>query len=122
MKYRNRQGGESQILPLAVTAVILVVGYVALDRYTSGQKDMLVVESRGLHMITALGSYKREGGSYPEALNKLVPKFASAVSQCPDGEPISYTTAGNEYVLSCPNVVFKYKAYRYDSRTKAWGE
>lgn len=122
MKHQSHQGGASQIIPLAVMAVVLVIGYVALDRYTSGQKDMLAVESRGMHMITALGSYKRESGGYPDALGKLVPKFASAVSKCPDGEPMGYSLIASEYVLSCRSVVFKYKPYKYDSRTKTWGE
>jgi len=122
MKRRNHQRGTSQVIPLAIMAVVLVLAYVVLELYSGGQKDMLTVESRGLHMITALGSYKRETGSYPDTLNKLVPKFAWAVSKCPNGEPIGYRLAANEYVLSCQNIVFKYKPYSYDSRTKAWGE
>jgi hypothetical protein len=103
-------------------AVVLVLAYAALELYSGGQKDMLTVESRGLHMITALGSYKRENGSYPDSLNTLVPKFAWAVSKCPNGQPMGYRLAANEYVLSCQNVVFKYKPYSYDSRSRAWGE
>ena len=122
MIFRKRQAGAGQVMPLAVIAVVLVAGYVALDRYTSGQKDMLIVESRGMRMITALGYYKRESGSYPDALNKLVPIFASAVSRCPDGQPMSYMPSANEYVLSCQSVVFKQKPYSYDSRSKAWNE
>lgn len=122
MNCRNCQRGASQVVPLAVMAVVLVAGYVVLELYSGGQKDMLTVESRGLHMITALGSYKRENGSYPDTLGKLVPKFAWATSKCPNGEPMGYRLAANEYVLSCNGVIFKYKPYSYDSRTKAWGE
>jgi len=122
MKRRGFQRGVSQVITLAVMAVVLVLAYVALELYSSGQKDMLTVESRGLHMITALGSYKRENGRYPDTLNKLVPKFAWAVSRCPNGEPIDYRLSANEYVLSCRNVVFKYRAYSYDSRTRTWDD
>ena len=122
MIFRKGQAGAGQVIPLAVIAVVLVVGYVALDRYTSGQKDILIVESRGMHMISALGYYKRESGSYPDAINKLVPKFASAVSKCPDGQPMSYVPSANEFVLSCQNVIFRQKPYSYDSRSKAWNE
>lgn len=122
MTQRKGQAGASQIAPLAVIAVILVVGYVALDRYTSGQKDMLLVESRGMNMIAALSSFKRESGSYPDSLNKLVPKFSSVVSRCPDGQPMGYLLSASEYVLSCRNVVFKQRPYSYDSRSKAWND
>ncbi len=122
MAHRKRQAGASQIVPLAVIAAILVVGYVVLDRYTSGQKDVMTVESRGTNMIAALGSYKRDTGSYPDSLNKLVPKFTTGVSRCPDGQPMGYLLSASEYVLSCRNVVFKQKPYNYDSRSKAWND
>jgi hypothetical protein len=122
MIHRKRQAGASQIVPLAVMAVILLVGYVALDRYTSGQKDMVIVESRGMNMIAALGSFKRETGNYPDSLSKLVPKFATRISRCPDGQPIGYLLSAGEYVLSCHNVVFKQRPYNYDSRSKSWND
>ncbi len=122
MTHRKRQAGASQIVPLAVIAVILVVAYVALDRYTGGQKDMMTAESRGMSMIAALGAFKRETGAYPDALGKLVPKFAASVSRCPDSQPMGYAPSGGEYLLSCQNVVFKQKAYTYDSRARAWSE
>ena len=122
MIFRKVQAGAGQVIPLTVIAVVLVVGYVALDRYTSGQKDTMTVESRGMQMIAALGYYKRESGSYPDALTKLVPKFASGVSRCPDGRPMGYVASANEYMLSCQNVVFKQMPYSYDSRSKAWNE
>ncbi len=120
MSHRRTQAGAGQLVPLAITAIILVVGYVALDMYSGGQKDMLTVESRGMQMISALATYRRQSGGYPDALDKLVPKYAPAVSKCPDGEPISYVLASNEYALSCRNVVFKQRPYGYDSRSKAW--
>src|SRR2546425_13131781 len=49
---------------------------------------MLTVESRGVGMISALSAYKRESGAYPEALDKLVPKYVPAVSKCPGGVPM----------------------------------
>ena len=122
MTHRRRQAGASQIIPLVVIAIVLVVGYVLLDLYTSSQKDMMKVESRGMNMIAALGSYKRETGIYPDSLNKLVPKFATGVSRCPNGQPMAYLLSASEYVLSCSNVVFKRKPYNYDSRSKAWND
>jgi hypothetical protein len=120
MSQQRSQGGAGQLVPLAVTAIVLVVGYVALDMYSGGQKDMLSVEARGMQMISALATYRRQNGSYPDALDKLVPKYAPAVSKCPDGEPMAYVLASNEYVLSCRKVVFKQRPYSYDSRSKAW--
>jgi hypothetical protein len=120
MSYRGTQTGAGQLIPLAITAAILIVGYVALDMYSGGQKDTLTVESRGMQMISALATYRRQSGSYPDALDKLVPKYAPAVSKCPDGGPMAYVLASGEYLLSCRNVVFRQKPYSYDSRSKAW--
>ncbi|TMG91668.1 MAG: hypothetical protein E6H72_08795 [Betaproteobacteria bacterium] len=120
MNAANRQAGLSQIVLLVVIAVALAAAYVAIDLYTGGEKDMLTVESRGVGMISALSAYKRESGAYPEALDKLVPKYVSAVSQCPGGVPMGYLVSSGEYVISCPNVVFKSMPYSYDSRSKRW--
>jgi hypothetical protein len=120
MNAANRQAGVSQIVLLVVLAVALAAAYVAIDLYTGGEKDMLTVETRGVGMISALSAYKRDSGAYPEALDKLVPKYALAVSKCPSGAPIGYLVSGGEYVISCPNVVFKSMPYSYDSRSKRW--
>jgi len=120
MKRLDLQAGMGQVVPLVVIAVVLAAGYVAIDMYTDGQKDMLTVETRGLQMVSALAKYRREIGAYPDTLDKLVPKHAAAVSQCPNGERMGYVLSASEYMLSCPNVVFKYKPYRYDSRLKSW--
>ena len=120
MSAANRQTGLSQIVLLAVIAVALAAAYVAIDLYTGGEKDMLTVESRGVGMISALSAYKRESGAYPEALDKLVPKHVPAVSKCPGGVPMGYLISSGEYVISCPNVVFKSMPYSYDSRSKRW--
>jgi len=116
----NSQGRAGQIIPLAIVVVVLSIGYIALDMYSDGQKAMLTVETRGLQMISALASYRRDQGSYPDALVKLVPKHAADIGQCPNGEPMGYVLSGAEYVLSCRNVVFKQKPYSYDSRSKNW--
>jgi hypothetical protein len=71
-------------------------------------------------MVSALSSYKRESGAYPEALDKLVPKYVPTVSKCPGGAPMGYLASSDGYVLSCPNVVFKSMPYSYDSRSKRW--
>ena len=120
MNVASRQAGVSQIILLVVIAVALAAAYVAIDLYTGGEKDMLSVETRGLHMISALSAHKRESGAYPETLDKLVPKYVLAVSKCPGGAPMGYLVSSDEYVLSCPNVVFKTMPYSYDSRSKRW--
>jgi len=120
MNAENRQAGVSQILLLVVMAVALAAAYVAIDLYTGGEKDMLTAETRGVQMISALSAYKRESGAYPEALDKLVPKYVVAVSKCPSGAPMGYLVSSGEYVISCPNVVFKSMPYSYDSRSKRW--
>ena len=120
MNAANRQAGISQIILLVVIAVALAAAYVAIDLYSGGEKDMLTVETRGVRMISALSAYKRESGAYPEALDKLVPKYVLAVSKCPGGAPMDYLVSTGEYMLSCPNVVFKSMPYSYDSRSKRW--
>ncbi len=120
MNAANRQAGVSQIVLLVVIVVALAAAYVAIDLYTGGEKDMLTVETRGVGMISALSAYKRESGAYPEALDKLVPKYVPVVSKCPGGAPMGYLVSSGEYVISCPNVVFKSMPYSYDSRLKRW--
>jgi hypothetical protein len=120
MNATNRQAGLSQIVLLVVIAVALAAAYVAIYLYTGGEKDMLTVETRGVQMISALSSYKRESGAYPEALDKLVPKYVLAASKCPDGAAMGYLASSDEYVLSCQNVVFKSMPYSYDSRLRRW--
>ena len=120
MNAANRQAGVSQIVMLVVIAVALAAAYVAIELYTGGEKDMLTVETRGVHIIAALSAYRRDSGAYPEALDKLVPKYVLAVSTCPSGAPMGYLVSSGEYVISCPNVVFKSMPYSYDSRSKRW--
>ena len=114
------QRGMGQIVLLIAVAVVLAVGYVAIDLYSGGQKDMVMVETRGVQMASALSAFKRDQGSYPDALDKLVPKYALAVAKCPGGTPMGYVPSAGEYVLSCSHVVFKYLPYNYDSRSKSW--
>lgn len=120
MNTANRQTGVSQIVLLVIVAVALAAAYVAIDLYTGGEKDMLTVETRGVRTIAALSAYKRESGTYPEALDKLVPQYLLALSKCPDGASMGYLVSGGEYVISCQNVVFKSMPYSYDSRSKRW--
>lgn len=116
----SKKAGAGQIIALVTIAVVLGAGYLALDRYSAGQKDMLTVETRGLNTVQSLTRYKLDKGAYPESLDKLVPEFAAAVAKCPDGQNIAYQTSGGEFTLSCQNVVFKSKPYSYDSKSKAW--
>ena len=120
MREPDFQTGVSQVILLIVIAVVLAIGYVAIDLYAGGQQDITVVETRGVQMMTALSAFKRDQGSYPDALDKLVPKYVLAVAKCPDGAPMSYLASAGEYVLSCSHVVFKYLPYGYDSRSKRW--
>ena len=111
---------EQRRSSLIVVALLLGAGYVALDLYSAGEKDMLTVETRGLAMISALTKYRQESGAYPDTLDKLVPKYVPALGKCPNGEPIGYQNSpAGEYLLSCQKVRFKHKPYSYDSRTKA---
>jgi hypothetical protein len=114
------QGGASQIVMLISIAVVLAIAYVAMEVYSGGQNDMTMVEARGVQMMSALSAFKRDQGSYPDALDKLVPKYALSVAKCPGGTPMRYLPSAGEYVLSCPHVVFKYRPYSYDSRSKSW--
>ena len=118
---KDSQRGKSQIILLIIIAVALAAAYVAIDLYSGGEKDMMMVETRGAQMASALSAFKRDQGSYPDALDKLVPKYVLAVGKCPGGAPLGYALIAGEYVLSCPRVVFKYLPYSYDSRSKRWG-
>ena len=121
MRGRNLQSGMSQIGVLISIAILLMFGYGALHLYGGGQKDMVMVEARGVQMTAALSAFRRDQGSYPDALAKLVPKYAPAVGKCPSGAPMDYQASAGEYVLSCPQVAFKLLPYRYDSRSRSWG-
>ena len=48
------QRGTGQVVLLIAVAVVLALGYVAIDLYSGGQKDMAVVETRGVQMASAL--------------------------------------------------------------------
>jgi hypothetical protein len=109
-----------QIVLLIAVAVVLAIGYVAIDLYSGGQKDMVMVETRGVQMASALSAFKRDQGSYPDVLDKLVPKYTLAVAKCPGGLPMGYVPSAGEYVLSCSHVIFQYLPYKYDSRSKSW--
>ena len=113
--------GSARVIALVVLVVILVCAYVALDFYTSGQQNASMVEGRGGAIVAALSGYKREIGSLPDALDKLVPKYLPALAKCPNGQPYAYKPAGTEYTLTCQDVLFKSKPYWFDSQTRAWG-
>ena len=121
MGHKNLQAGVGQVVPLAIVAAFLLIGYIAIEVYSGDQKDRLIVETRGLQMISALAAHRRESGTYPDALDKLVPRYVLAVGKCPGGAPMAYSVSAGEYALSCRNVVFKYKPYVYNSRSRSWG-
>ena len=113
--------GSARVIAMVVLVVILVCAYVALDFYTGGQQNASMVEGRGGAIIGALSGYKRETGSLPDTLDKLVPKYLPSLAKCPNGQPYGYKPAGPEYTLSCQEVLFKSKPYQYDSKSRAWG-
>src|SRR5258708_33224819 len=90
MSHANLQAGAGQIVLLASIAIVLAVGYVAIDFYLGSQKDILAVETRGVQIISALFAYKRDSGAYPDSLDKLVPKYVLAGGQCSGGGPDGY--------------------------------
>ena len=117
---RTKQVGAAQMIVLIVVAVLLGVGYVALDMYGEGEKYMTMTESRGTQILQGLSKYKLQAGAYPDALDKLAPKFIAAVPRCPAGEAFAYALSGAEFTLGCQKVAFKSRPYSYDSRSKAW--
>ena len=120
MGHNKRQTGAGQVVPLAIVAGFLLIGYIAIEIYSEDQKERLIVETRGSQMISALAAHRRDNGTYPETLDKLVPKYILTVGKCPGGAPIAYAVSGGEYSLSCQNVVFQYKPYIYSSRSRSW--
>jgi hypothetical protein len=120
MRTAYSQWGMTQVILLVLIAIALGAAYIAIDLYSGGEKDMVMVETRGTQMVSALSAFKRDQGSYPDALDKLVPKYVLAVAKCPGGGPIGYISSAGEYTLTCAHVVFKYSPYTYDSRSKRW--
>jgi len=120
MKSFKSAAGSARVISMVVLVVILVCGYVALDFYTGGQQNASMVEGRGGALIGALSGYKREVGSLPDTLDKLVPKYLAVPAKCPNGQPYAYKPAGVEYTLSCQEVLFKSKPYQYDSKARSW--
>ena len=112
--------GSARVISMVVLVVILVCAYVALDFYTGGQQNASMVEGRGGAIVGALSAHKRESGSLPDALDKLVPKYLPALAKCPNGQPYAYKAAGAEYTLTCQDVLFKSKPYQYDSKSRVW--
>ena len=98
--------GSARVISMVVLVVILVCGYVALDFYTGGQQNASMVEGRGGAIVDALSRYKRETGGLPDALEKLAPKYVSALLKCPNGQAYAYKPAAAEYTLSCQEVLF----------------
>src|SRR5258708_35329204 len=88
MSHANLQAGAGQIVLLASIAIVLAVGYVAIDFYLGSQKDILAVETRGVQIISPLFAYKRDSGAYPGSLHKLVPQYVLAGGKCPGGGPV----------------------------------
>lgn len=116
----GKKGGTGQIVVLAVIAVLLGTGYVALDFYSAGEKDATAVETRGLRIIQGLTRHKLDVGAYPDALNKLVPKYLESLPACPNGAAFAYQLSGGEYSLSCDSVIYRTRPYGYDSKSKTW--
>ena len=112
--------GSARIIAMVVLVVILVCAYIALDFYTGGQQNASMVEGRGGAIIGALSTYKRQTGNLPDSLDKLVPKYLPVLAKCPNGQPYAYAKSGADYTLTCDEVLFKSKPYRYDSKSRVW--
>ena len=78
---RTEQAGDTQLIVLILVAVLLATGYGGLDMYGEGEKYVTMTESRGLQIIQALSKHKLQAGAYPDAIDKLAPKFVAAVHQ-----------------------------------------
>lgn len=120
MAQDKNSSGAGQVIALVVVAVILGIGYVALDFYGDGEKKKAIAESRGMQLVQALSRHRMETESYPASLDKLVPKYADSLPKCPAGDAFEFKLTGNDYTLSCQNIAFKTKPYVYDSRTRGW--
>ncbi len=112
--------GKGQVIGLVVIAVLLLVGYVALTFYSDGEKNKAIAETRGTQIVQALSRAKLESNAYPDALDKLAPKYVQALPKCPGGESFAYQVAGGDYTLTCPNIAWKSKPYSFSSKTRVW--
>src|SRR5258708_18085135 len=110
MSHANLQAGAGQIVLLASIAIVLAVGYVAIDFYLGSQKDILAVETRGVQIISALSAYKRDSGAYPDSLDQLVPQYVSAGGNCPGGAPIGHLAFAAAHRASLHDRIFQYTA------------
>jgi type II secretory pathway pseudopilin PulG len=120
MKSPGSANGSARVISMVVLVVVLICAYVALDFYTGGQQNASMAEGRGGAIVGALSGYKRETGSLPDVLEKLVPKYLPALAKCPNGQPYAYKPAGAEFTLTCEQVLFKSKPYQYDSKSRVW--
>ncbi len=112
--------GSARVILMVVLVVVLGCAYVGLDMYTSGQQNASMVEGRGGAIVDALSRYKRETGTLPDALEKLVPKHLPVLAKCPNGQAYAYKPAGAEYTLSCQEVLFNSKPYQFNSQSRVW--
>jgi hypothetical protein len=119
-KQIRKEAGSGQVAVLVVIAVLLAAAYVALDFFTAGEKNIAIAESRGTQLIQALSKFKLEAGKLPDALEKLAPKYLSVVPKCPGGEAFAYSPTGGDFLLTCPNVIYKMKPYGYNSKSRLW--
>jgi len=112
--------GKGQLVGLVVIAVVLAAGYIALSMYSDGEKNKTIAESRGTQLVQALSRHKLQTNSYPDSLEKLVPKYAEALPRCPGGEAFAYQLSGGDYTLSCPNIAWKSQSYSFHSKSRSW--
>ena len=112
--------GKGQVIGLVVIALVLGAGYVALSFYSDGEKNKAITETRGTQIVQALSRHKMDSNAYPDALDKLVPKYSQVLPKCPGGEAFGYQLAGTDYTLTCPNVAWKSRPYTFSSKTRVW--
>ncbi|MCC6472565.1 MAG: hypothetical protein IT514_02370 [Burkholderiales bacterium] len=112
--------GNGSTAGLIAAVVLLAAGYVALDFYAEGEKNKVLVETRGTQFLQALYHYRQDAGRFPDTLESLVPRQLALLPRCPGGESYVYVHTNGEYRVGCPNVGFKTRSYGYDSRSRSW--
>ena len=78
-------------------------------------------QRRGDLIIEALLQYKNDYGSYPETLDKLVPKYIDEIPKLPDYNRWSYNVnEDGSFGLDFSAFEYNYPCYYYESNDGQW--